>query len=48
MATMNTSQEAHIQVMRQRRKMEEEEGKVVAISDALDVLLGISNKKEVK
>jgi hypothetical protein len=48
MATMNASEEAHIRVMRQRRKMEEKEGKVVSISEALDVLLGISNEKGVK
>jgi hypothetical protein len=34
--------------MRQRHIMEEKAaGKIVSISDALDVLLGISDKKEV-
>ena len=41
MATINASQEAHLKIMRQRRKMEEESGKVISIAGALDVLLGV-------
>jgi hypothetical protein len=41
MVAVNASSEAHLKIMGQRRKMEEEEGKVVSISDALDVLLDI-------
>jgi hypothetical protein len=49
MTTINASQEAHLLIMRQRHKMEEEAaGKIVSISDALDVLLDISNKQEGK
>jgi hypothetical protein len=47
MATVNASQQAHLKIMKQRRKMEEE-GKVISISEALDVLLEISEKEEVK
>ena len=41
MATINASFEAHTKIMRQRRKMEEESGKVISIANALDVLLEV-------
>jgi hypothetical protein len=44
MATINTSEKAHLKIMKQRRKMEEEEGKVISISEALDVLLEVSKR----
>jgi hypothetical protein len=45
MATINASQEAHLKIMKQRRKMEEKEGKVISISEALDVLLEATVKE---
>jgi hypothetical protein len=44
MATINASEEAHLKIMKQRRKMEEEADKVVSISEALDVLLEVSKR----
>jgi len=41
MATINASLEAHVKVMKQRRKMEEKSGRVISIADALDALLGV-------
>ena len=41
MTAINTSEEAHRTIMKQKHKMEEESGKVVSMSEALDVLLGV-------
>ena len=41
MTTINASDEAYIRILKRRRKMEEKSGKIVSVSEALDVLLGV-------
>lgn len=46
--TIAASEDAYKKVFAKRRKMEEESGKVVSMTEALDALLGQGKKRRIK
>jgi predicted CopG family antitoxin len=41
MTTINVSDEAYVQILKQKQKMEEKRRKLVPMSEVVDVLLGV-------